>query len=154
VSDRLIVVLGSHYEQIKASIVNQKCEIIENKNWPMGMSTSIITGLESALQSEKVIISICDQPYLNAAIFQKLIAKSEVSDKNIIASDYGSQIGVPILFKKSLFTELMKLEGSTGAKSILQNFKNDIDTISFERGDFDIDTIGDWQRYLEDNKKA
>ena len=52
-------------------------------------------------------------------------------------------MGPPTFFDKSLFQELSELEGDIGAKSIIRRYFDKIETIDFEKGNLDIDTIDD-----------
>jgi len=69
--------------------------------------------------------------------------------KPIIACSYNNTIGVPVLFNKSLFAELLLLKGHDGAKKILQTHPHDVATISFELGGIDIDTKEDYEQLLK-----
>ena len=151
VSNDVIVVLGARFQEISQTISNKNVQIIFNENWEWGMASSVITGLGTRLNSEKVIVSICDQPYLTSTIFENLISAEKLTNKPIITSNYGHQIGVPILFNQFIYKDLLALKGDKGARSILPKYKDSIATIDFSNGDFDIDTIEDWELFLKGN---
>src|ERR1700722_15860828 len=85
--DPVIVVLGSSAEQMKPELTNLPVQIIENPHWPQGMGTSIRAGLQTLLPSPStrgegkgegssppaVIITLCDQPLIDAAALTQLI---------------------------------------------------------------------------------
>jgi molybdenum cofactor cytidylyltransferase len=48
------------------------------------------------------------------------------------------------------FKELLSLEGDSGARSIIQSNINRVVSISFPKGEIDIDTEGDYKRLLEE----
>ena len=73
----------------------------------------------------------------------KIFAKSP---NQIVSCVYNKQLGVPILFDKSVFPELLKLSGDAGAKSFLHLYKNNISTIDFPEGLIDIDTLEDVEK--------
>jgi molybdenum cofactor cytidylyltransferase len=149
VSDDIIVVLGSRFQEISKTISNKNVQIIFNESWETGMASSIIEGLKTRLSAEKVIISLCDQPYLNTSIFESLILEEKLTQSPIIASNYSNQIGVPILFNKLIYNDLLALKGDKGARSILPKYNDSIGQIDFPNGAIDIDTVEDWELFLK-----
>ncbi|HSV12275.1 MAG TPA: hypothetical protein VLI68_15965, partial [Hanamia sp.] len=71
------------------------------------------------------------------------------SGKNIIACSYTGTIGTPVLFDKKYFDALMNLQGSEGAKKLLQTYREDVALVSFEKGEIDIDTKMDYKELLK-----
>ena len=55
-------------------------------------------------------------------------------------------MGVPVLFGRTFFAELLMLQGQEGAKKILKNHPDDIVLIPFEQGNIDIDSPEDYER--------
>lgn len=153
VTKSVVVVTGSNHHQIKKEIENLKAVIIENTNWNEGMASSINVGLNQILtlfpNIESCIISVCDQPFIEASVFTELISKQKESQNGIVASQYSEILGTPVLFTKKYFEDLLSLSGQEGAKKLLQKFKNDIAEINFEKGAIDIDTEDDYQQLIQ-----
>lgn len=149
---KTVVVLGANAEKIKTSIKNFPVETIENENWQDGMSSSIVAGLKYLLEIREnlsaVIILLCDQPFIDKEIILKLIKTQETTNKKIIAGKYVETVGVPALFTKDVFDELLKLDRKKGAKLIIKNYaaQNEIATVSVPEAEFDIDTEADFER--------
>jgi molybdenum cofactor cytidylyltransferase len=145
----VIVVLGANSDQI-GPITDTT--ILYNESWPEGMASSIRTAineLNKHLSVDKVIIMLCDQPFVNATLLNALIDKQVQTGKPIVACAYSGTTGVPVLFDHSLFAELLLLQGHEGAKKILITHANQIATIPFEKGNIDIDTISDYNYLLK-----
>ncbi|WP_259065220.1 nucleotidyltransferase family protein [Mucilaginibacter sp. X4EP1] len=143
---KIIVVLGANSSEIKPIA---GAFILYNKDWREGMASSIRTAMLEINDDpsvDKVIMMLCDQPFVNAALLNSLIRKQNETAKAIIASAYNGTNGVPVLFDRSLFSELLLLQGHEGAKKILKNHVDDIATIPFEQGGIDIDTSEDYER--------
>jgi molybdenum cofactor cytidylyltransferase len=68
---------------------------------------------------EASVLLVCDQPAVDARVIQRLIALRETTGKSIVASSYADTLGVPALFTRSVFQELLSLEDKAGAKSII-----------------------------------
>jgi molybdenum cofactor cytidylyltransferase len=87
-----------------------------------------------------VIFLVCDQPFLSVSFLQQLLTMQHKTGKPIIASSYGNTVGIPALFHKAYFPELLSLKGDAGAKKIMQAHTTDMATIDFPLGHIDIDT--------------
>jgi molybdenum cofactor cytidylyltransferase len=126
--------------------------IIENGEWRRGVGTSIRRGLEQLPNNvEAVVLLACDQPYLDASIVSQLIAAQIETGKPIVASSYADTLGVPALFDRSCFDDLLALPDDSGAKSLMAARPNDIAAIPFEKGAIDIDTPADFQRLIAES---
>jgi molybdenum cofactor cytidylyltransferase len=126
--------------------------IIENGEWRRGVGTSIRRGLEQLPNNvEAVVLLACDQPYLDASIVSQLLAARIETGKPIVASSYADTLGVPALFDRSCFDDLLALPDDSGAKSLMAARPNDIAAIPFEKGAIDIDTPADFQRLIAES---
>ncbi|KQR94804.1 hypothetical protein ASG01_02750 [Chryseobacterium sp. Leaf180] len=148
VTENVIVVVGDENLEILKEIRN--AEFIQNKKWETGMGSSVTEGLKFILKTfphiNQCIFSVCDQPFLTFDIFIKLIELKESSHKKIVACQYSETTGVPVLFDKKYFPELLSLYGNEGAKTLLKRFSDDVATVDFQKGSVDIDTADDYEK--------
>lgn len=146
----IIVVLGSEHELIEQKLKFSQIKISYNKNWISGMSSSIVNGLSDLLNSAAVIdnciISVCDQPFINSSVFENLLKEHKRTGAGIVASSYNETIGIPVLFDKKYFKELLELEGQEGAKKLIGKFSDDCVSVAFSKGGIDIDTPEDYNQ--------
>lgn len=153
ITPAVVVVTGSKNEEIEKEIHDLKAFVAENPNWQDGMGSSINSGLKKLLDNfptiENVIISVCDQPFIEASVFLELISKQKDSQKSIVASAYSNTLGTPVLFTKKYFPDLITLSGNEGAKKLLNKFREDVAQINFEKGAIDIDTIEDYEQLIK-----
>ncbi|WP_461453102.1 nucleotidyltransferase family protein [Mucilaginibacter sp.] len=142
----IVVVLGANADNI-SSPANVKT--IYNKHWKEGMASSIRSGINEIMKDEmvdKTIILLCDQPFADEKLLSNLVSKQAETNKLIIASEYNGIAGVPALFERAIFNDLLKLQGHEGAKKIIQKNTQFVDYIPFEKGSIDIDTPEDYER--------
>jgi molybdenum cofactor cytidylyltransferase len=76
----------------------------------------------------------CDQPFVNAAVFTQLMQLRLVTGKPIIASVYATTLGIPALFDRSCFPDLLRLNGDSGAKGIILARPHDVASFDFPAG--------------------
>ena len=140
----IVVVTGSDSQQIAAKIVQSDVSTVENGDWQEGIASSIRTGVRHLIQTASpvsaVVLMVCDQPFVSGQIVAELIDKWRAADKLIVASNYSNTLGVPALFDRSCFEELLHLQGDTGAKPIILKDPQRVAQIPFPEGHYDIDT--------------
>jgi len=148
----LIVVLGANAGLLNKEIENENATVVINHEWEKGMASSIIKGLDSLLITnpsiDGTIFMMCDQPFVSVSLLNDLIKTQQATAQPIVASNYGSTIGPPTLFHKTIFPELLKLEGDAGAKKIIEKHANKVATVYFPGGSIDIDTAADYEFLL------
>lgn len=152
-TEQVILVLGANAETILAETNTAGVEVIVNGKWKEGMASSVRLGISTLQQNfpniDSATIMLCDQPFVTSDLLNQLANTQEQSDKKIAASHYKNTAGVPVVFDKSLFPELLKLEGQEGAKKLLSVFSDEVVTVPFAEGEIDIDTEEDYQQLLK-----
>ena len=167
----ITVVLGSDAEKINAQISDPNLQIVMNDKWEEGMASSIKVGLKNLLNNQLdelvelneqeiekketkeldgVMILVCDQPFITAENIQSLIQLQQNTELPIAACYYAGVIGTPAIFHKSIFSELLDLQGDIGAKKIIKNRETEVAKLHFEKGVLDIDTMEDYKQLLKE----
>jgi molybdenum cofactor cytidylyltransferase len=148
----VLVVTGASRETIETELDSDQVMIRYNADWQTGMASSIKTGVSELLLQypslDALLITVCDQPFLDAGILNSLLSEYYATDKNIIASAYNDTLGTPVLFSKKYFGALQTLEGQEGAKKIILNHSGDIASVRFLKGGIDIDTDEDYRNLM------
>ncbi len=149
VATQVVLVLGAGAAGIQPVIKDDKLALIVNKQWQEGMASSIRFGLNQLLQQnagmQMVIFMVCDQPYVSTELLNNLVTLQQQTGRSIVASQYAATTGIPALFTKALFPELLQLKGDAGAKKLVMLHQADTVTIPFPLGSIDIDTAADYQ---------
>lgn len=149
----IVTVLGANRNLIRKETERMPITIIDNPQWENGMSSSIKMGLAGAYMTEKAIEAAIfltvDMPYVSAELINKMIAKAESDEKTeIVACKYDNQIGIPVLLKRTLFTDLLELTGDEGAKKVVLKNKDKTAFIDFPEGKLDLDTIDEYRNFV------
>ncbi len=143
----VVVVLGAHAEAIRPELEGLPVQVVQNGRWAEGLSTSIRAGIEalpSAPDSpEAVVLTLCDQPFVESDSIEALVAAYRSTRRPIVASQYGGTLGVPTLFSRALLPELLALEGDTGARQVIQAHAATVWPVPCPQGAVDLDTPED-----------
>ncbi len=149
VVSKVVVVLGANAALIRKEMENIPAQLVYNRYWEEGMSSSIRSGLSFLLSEnpslEAAVLMVCDQPFVTSSLLNELVTKYEDTKKPIIACAYKNTIGTPALFNKTFFPALLGLTGQSGAKKIISENIGSTITIAFPLGHIDIDTKEDYE---------
>jgi len=148
--DEVLVVLGADREQYLPVLQGTPARVVHNPEFAQGMSTSIRAGIEALPEGTRAAIILpADQPFIDDGIIRRLIEMYRTSGKKIVACAYGGVRGVPVLFDRALFLELLLLEGDQGARQVLASYPNHIAEIEIPTdAAWDVDTPDDARRLL------
>lgn len=145
-ADSIVVVLGWNPELIKTGFDFEHIPFVINDNWEEGMASSMQAGLRFLMEKElpeQIILMLCDQPFVDAELLNRLISEKKNSGKGIVACSYSGILGVPAIFDQAYFEELLGLKGSEGAKKVILKNKADVLVVDFPLGAMDLDTEED-----------
>ena len=137
------VVTGYEADIIAGEISDLSVDVFYNSEWEEGIGASIRNGLKHILNNQPetnaILITMVDQPFVNAQHLQKIANAYDPARPMIIASAYTSTFGVPVLVDNYYFEKLKELEGDEGGKKIFVQYLKDIVEIPFIEGAIDID---------------
>lgn len=148
------VVVGANKTKIVPLLENIPIGIIDNPDWQKGMGSSIKMGLVGSYLITKgfdgLIFMTSDMPFVNAEVINKLINTAiEFPDKTIIASKYAGTLGIPVLYKKERFEDILDMKPEHGAKQFFNKYPDEIATVDFDLGAIDLDTKEDYYNFLQ-----
>jgi molybdenum cofactor cytidylyltransferase len=146
----VVVVTGEDSVQITSELTQFTVTIAMNPHWQSGLGSSIVVGIRHAMNLapdvDAVALLTCDQPFVTAAVLTRLIQLRLTSGKPIVACAYAETIGIPALFDRSCFPDLLRLKGDSGAKGIILARPQDVASFDFPAGHIDIDTAADYAK--------
>lgn len=116
-----------------------------------GMGISLAFGVNASPEAFAWLVALADMPWIDPSSIRK-VADALCSGALIAAPVWQGQRGHPVGFSRILRSELMDLNGDTGAKSVLQSHKKQLHLIECDDPGIlmDIDHPDDLQ-HLNDN---
>ena len=146
----VVVVTGEDSAQIALELTRFTVAISMNPDWQSGLGSSIVVGIRNAMNLapdlDAAVLLTCDQPFVTAAVLTQLMQFRLTTGKPIIASAYAETLGIPALFDRSCFPDLLRLKGDSGAKKIILARAQDVASFNFPAGEIDIDTAADYKK--------
>ena len=93
------------------------------------------------------------QPFVSSRLLQSICrAFLDGNGESVVAAHYGDSPGIPALFARKKFPDLLELHGDRGAKKII--LESTSVHISAPEAEFDIDTEADLQRCASNSEYA
>ncbi|MCX6143707.1 MAG: nucleotidyltransferase family protein [Ignavibacteriales bacterium] len=141
----VIAVLGFASDRMQREIDTLPIRIILNREWTEGIASSIRAGIDAVHpQAEGALISLCDQPAVSSELLSQLISLCS-PEKPIAATEYNQTLGVPACLNRSIFPEVLLLQGDAGAKRVIARDRTRVAAHLFPQAAIDIDTLEDYQ---------
>jgi molybdenum cofactor cytidylyltransferase len=114
-----------------------------------GQSTSVIAGLWAVNQDcDGVMFMVGDQPLISKELINALIDKFDDDSALIVAPKFNGEPRNPVLFRRQLFPELLKLTGDRGGRALLEKHRRKTALIEWpeEHPFLDLDVPEDYER--------
>jgi molybdenum cofactor cytidylyltransferase len=158
--DEIVLVLGSSAEAIRRQLpisLLEGLKVVINPAYAQGMATSLRAGL-SALdaQVDAALIVLADQPFVRPQTLSQiaqLAHQHRSSRAQIVIPSYQGVRGNPVLLDRSVFAEVMALQGDVGCRAIFSSHTER--TLMLEVEDegilLDIDSHEDYERLREES---
>ena len=124
-----------------------------NNNAHEGQSAAIKCGIEASNPDTRAyLFMVGDQPFLEAAIIDKVIEVFEDSSNLIVVPTYQRKNSNPVLFDASLRQKLLAVEGDQGGRGIIEVMKDrtafiEMDSIAPLE---DIDSMESYKRVIKE----
>jgi molybdenum cofactor cytidylyltransferase len=145
----LIVVLGSHADEVRAAVDVGDAEVHVCPSWAEGQSASLRAGVR-ALDGEVdwALVLLGDQPTVTPQVIAAVMDTAAEAGHGVraVRVTHEGRPGHPVALSRALFADLLALEGDHGARDLLRH----LPVAQIELGHLwpgeDVDTPEDMER--------
>lgn len=152
---KIMVVLGSHKEEVLEAIGQMPVSQCYNGDFASGMFSSVLAGFRALPPSaEAALLFLGDQPSIPPEVIRKVSDSYILTGKGIIIPVADGKRGHPSLFSLRLLDEMNLLDPSGGLRSLAQKFPGEVLEVETGREEIlrDIDTKIDYLNELKQSK--
>lgn len=151
-ADRVLVVVGSRAEAVEHALAGLTVSTVRNPDHREGLGASIRTGVAALPPGTgSVLVVLGDQPGVSPELMDRVLGGDPGRTAAIVAPVYPEGQGNPVLFRASVFPELLEVEGDVGARSVVERDPERVRRIVLERPmPRDVDTPDDLRRLRRD----
>ena len=150
----IIVIVGASASEIVAYLDGSGVRFTENPNWEQGIGSSIRAGIDqmqkTAPAASAVLLMVSDQPLVGERQLSRLVYAREKTGKPLVCSQYAETIGVPAIFGREFFGELMELDRA-GAKKLLIAHSDQCVHVQMPEAERDIDIPADFSALQDES---
>jgi molybdenum cofactor cytidylyltransferase len=138
--DETIVVTGHEWERVAALLSPYDVRLVHNNRFESGMASSIVCGVQHAIDSDGYLIWPGDMPLILPETVQ--IVRDRATGGKIAVPSFEGRRGHPVLFAKAFRNDLLSVTGDVGARAILHDRAEAVDEIPVSDAGilFDVDT--------------
>jgi molybdenum cofactor cytidylyltransferase len=149
VSEVICVVRDLAAVRAHIKLADDRLSWLVNDQAEAGQSSSVIAGLWALDgRSDGALFVVGDQPMLSSALINALIGRFGRVAAPIVAPSFQGAIRNPVLFRRELFPELLKLKGDHGGRAVIKKYRERVEVLPWsEAATFmDIDDQKDYDR--------
>lgn len=139
-----LVVLGCHRMEL-LRLIPEGVLAVHNEEWREGISSSIRIAVSAVSpEVDAILFTSCDQPFVHSNLLEEMMNVFAQGERSVVASLYCGSPGIPALFARNKFHDLLQLKGDRGAKKII--LASEAHYIEAPEAEFDIDSEEDLAR--------
>jgi molybdenum cofactor cytidylyltransferase len=143
-ADSTVIVLGANAESMEREVAGLPVRVLHNRDLSAGLSASLRTAIAALPDHvDAALIMLCDQYLVSQELLNAMILEFRSSRKPIVACAYAGTVGVPALYDRSLFPQMLQLTGDRGAQQLIKEHLADVRSVPFPEGIADADTTAD-----------
>ena len=116
---RIVVVLGSHADQVQAEIDFGRAHVAVCRDWESGQSASLRHGLRALDGAERVVVTLGDAPLVTGELIARF---ARDPDPGPLRAVYDGRPGHPVALGREQITALLRADGDRdeGARALLR----------------------------------
>jgi len=152
--DKILVVIGSHRDEILEVIGGLPVTHCYNSNYKQGMLSSVKCGVGVLPKSyEAVLVFLGDQPMIPAEAVNMVIDAYKNSNKGIVIPTFKNRRGHPLLIDRKYREEIEKLDENEGLRALAIKFPDDVLEVETSLPGIlrDIDTREEYESAINQN---
>ncbi len=134
------------------SLIDGRLFWLVNYTADLGQSASVIAGLWAINpKSAGALFLVGDQPMIRRELIDSLIERFERSRALIVAPSFRGETRNPVLFRRELFPELLKLTGDRGGHVLIEKYQDETELVEWHDAVpfMDLDVREDYERLKE-----
>ncbi len=141
VCEQVYCVLGYEPDKIAQSLEHLPINVMKNKNWQSGLSSSIATAVSQLPDDiDGALLLLVDQWKIVTQDLHNLNEHWLQFPEYIVCAGDENLQGPPVIFPRKYFSQLANLAEGNGAKQVIKKHSKQVKMIAMEHAFIDLDT--------------
>ncbi|MCC7052001.1 MAG: nucleotidyltransferase family protein [Gemmatimonadaceae bacterium] len=148
----VVVVVGHDEARVRVALDGMPCHVVVNAEFTGPTSTSLHAGI-AALEPgvEAFVVLLADMVRVTPAMVRALVPAPDAGSAPLAVSRYGDVLAPPLLFRRSLWPELLAWHGEGCGKSVVRAHRHEAVMHDWPEAALrDVDTPDDYAALLAD----
>jgi molybdenum cofactor cytidylyltransferase len=130
--DPVVVVLGHDADRVRGELASLSCRCVVNPDYASGINSSLKTGIATLpATAPAAVVLLADMPFVTAAMLATLVERYGAGTAPLVISDYDGVNAPPMLYDRSLFPELLMMEGEGCGKQVVRRHRSEADVVAW-----------------------
>lgn len=142
-----VTIVISPDPRLRAAVDGLPVDVVVNAHADEGIASSIRAGIASSGDRPAVMIALADEPRVDRPLVTRVMQLWLDTKAPIVVPRYNGEPGHPVLFDRTVFADLLALEGDRGAKGLIDRMGSSVLNVDVDQPrPIDIDTRSDLKK--------
>jgi len=124
--DPVLVVLGHESERVQQALQGLRYTPVPNVDYAQGLHTSLRTGIAAVPpEAPAAVVLLADMPRVTAEMLRAVLDRYRAGTSPLVVSNYEGVEAPPMLYDRSLFAELLALDGDGCGKRVVKRHRSE-----------------------------
>jgi len=145
----LLVVLGHEADKTRRELDGLPCRVVVNPDYASGINSSLKAGVAAVPdEAQGALVMLSDMPFVTADMLAGLVARYRSTTAPLVISDYEGVNAPPMLYDRSLFSELLAMTGEGCGRQVVKKHRHEAEVLAWpEAALADLDVPEDYARF-------
>ena len=132
--ERVAVVLGHHAQEVQRAVGLQGVEVVLNREYRRGQTSSLQAGLRALAtpELEAIVLCLVDHPAVSPTTLLALVEHFEKTRVPVVIPTLQGQRGHPVIIGRVLFEELLRLSPEEAANAVIRKHRPETNWVEVE----------------------
>jgi len=146
--DPVLVVLGHEAEHARRELDGLAVQTTLNPAYLQGINGSLRTGVAALpADTQAAVVMLADMPFVTSDMLATLVQRFRNGSAPLVISEYAGVNAPPMLYRRSLFPELLALSGEGCGREVVRRHRHEAEVVAWPASALaDLDVPGDYDR--------
>jgi len=128
----LFVVLGHESDKTSRELDGLPCAWALNPLYEQGITFSLKSGILAVpAKVQAAVVMLADMPFVTSEMIAALVERYRTTAAPLVISDYECVTAPPMLYDRSLFKEILTMDGESCGKQVVKRHRAEAEVLSW-----------------------
>ena len=144
-----VTVVVSADARLRSALDGLPVDIVVNEHADEGIASSIRAGIANNGDRPAAMIALADEPRVDRLLVTRVMQLWHDTRAPIVVPHYNGEPGHPVLFDRSMFADLLALDGDRGARALIVQMGDHVRSVHVEQPrPIDVDVQEDLEKLV------